>query len=327
MKIGICTWSFTNCHKETGSPFDPYDPADLARAAAEYGLASIECAPGPFQEKTPAEIDAFKQLLADRDLDLFIDTGGKNYAEDISPLHTAIETAHHLGARAVRTTISGLLEGDRRQLGLEGWKTYLQNLVEPFKTVMPLAEECGIPVGLENHQDAGSRELIQLCEQVGSPLLGITMDVANALAVGETPEAFVRRAMPFLKHVHLKDYTIHPTPSGYRFKRCALGDGVVDWPAMVALFDAGAPNVQGCIELGATTVRHIRILETDYWATYPPHPLSETIDAIRTLHQATRPPAEDWRTPHEREEDASARAAYELDQFTRSAAYVNDHLC
>jgi len=326
MKIGICTWSFTNCHAEAGQPLDPYLPDDLARMAADRGLSSIECAPGPILEKTPAELDAFKQFLADHQLDIFIDTGGSNYAEDISPLRTALEAARQIGARAVRTTISSMLEGDRTHFGLDGWKAHLQSLVEPFKTVMPLAEGYGIPVGLENHQDASSWELIQLVEQVGSPLLGVTMDVANALAVGETPEAFARRIMPFLKHVHFKDYTIHPTPSGYRFKRCAVGAGVVDWPAVVSLFEAGAPDVQGCIELGASQARHVRILERDYWSTYPDRPLAETIDAIRTLHRAARPPEEDWRTPHERDESPQARAAYEMDQFERSVAYIDQNL-
>ena len=130
---------------------------------------------------------------------------------------------------------------------------------------------------------------------------------------------------PRLHHVHLKDYTVHPTPSGYRLKRCALGDGVVDWPTMLARFDASAPAVGGCIELGATQARHIRILEQDYWAAYPPRPLSGAIAAVRALHQAARPPEEEWRTPHELGAAASARAAYERDQFDRSVRYLREH--
>lgn len=326
VKIGICTWSFTDCHRQAGQPLDPFVPEDLARLAAAHNLASIECAPGPFQSRTEAELDAFRQFLAAHSLDLFIDTGSQNYAQDITPLRLALEVARRLGARAVRTAISNLLEGDRRALGLHGWRQHLQSLIEPFRQLMPLAEEWGIPVGIENHQDLCSWELVWLCEQIDSPLLGVTLDVGNALAVGETPAAFAQRVMPFLKHVHLKDYAIYPTPSGYRFKRCALGEGVVDWPAIIASIDAGAPQVQGCIELGATVARHIRLLERDYWSTYPPRPLAEAIDAIRVLHQAARSSEEDWRTPHERGEDIRLCAAYELDQFERSVAYVRKHL-
>lgn len=324
MRIGLCAWSFTSAHREAGQACDPHTAEGLARMALDRGLHSIECSPQFFAGRSPEELECFKEFLACHHLDLFIDTGGHDYAQDISPLCQAIEIAHRIGAPVVRTTISNLLEGDRRKYGLAGWKQYLENLVEPLERVMPLAEENHIAIGIENHQDLCSWELCWLCEQVGSAQLGITMDCGNALSVGETPLAFAGRVMPFLKHVHLKDYTVHPTPSGYRLKRCALGAGVVDWPALIAAFDAGAPQVQGCIELGASTARHIRILEQDYWETYPPRPLSETVNAIRTLHQAARPPDEDWRTPHERGESARARATYELEQLDASMAYLRE---
>jgi 3-oxoisoapionate decarboxylase len=325
MRIGVCLWSFTNCHREAGQPLDPFRPEDLAQLATASGLASIECAPGQFEGRSSTALAAFREQLEYQGLELVIDTGSNSYAQDITPLQTAIARAHELGARAVRTTISSVLEGDRRTFGLEGWQRYLAALVEPLRRAMALAEGFGMPVGLENHQDVCADELLWLCDQVGSPLLGVTMDVANALSVGETPEAFADKVMPRLRHVHLKDYTVHPTPSGYRLKRCALGDGVVDWPRMLARFDAGAPAVRGCIELGATQARHIRILEEDYWATYQPRPLAGVINAVRALHQAVRPADEDWRTPHELDATPSARAAYEMDQFRRSVRYLHEH--
>lgn len=324
MKIGLCAWSFTGSHREAGRAIDPHSPEGLTQLARKNGLSSVEFAAQSLQERSDEALASFREELGD--MDLFLDTGGANYAEDISPLRDAIETAHRAGALAVRTTISRLLEGDRRALGAQGIQEYLNALVQPLKEIMPLAEDYGIPVGIENHQDVCSWELLDLCERVGSPQLGVTMDVANSLAVGETPAAFAQRVMPILKHVHFKDYTIHPTPSGYRFKRCALGTGVVDWPQMVALFDAGAPDVQGCIELGASQARHVRILENDYWSTYAPRPQEEVLDALRTLHRVARPADEDWRTPHEREESADARTDYELDQFIRSVSYINESL-
>jgi 3-oxoisoapionate decarboxylase len=326
MKIGACLWSFTDCHRDGGSRLNPFDPFDFIELAATAGLTSVECGPGQFEGLDDARLDDLVAALDRHGLELFMDTGGASYAEDISPLVNAIELAHRLGARVVRTTISGMLEGDRREFGLGGWQQYLAELVAPLRQAMELATRYELPVGLENHQDACAEELMWLCESVDSPLLGVTMDVANALAVGETPQAFAAKVMPRLKHVHLKDYTIHATASGYVFKRCALGDGVVDWPAMVAQFAAGAPQVRGCIELGATQGRHVRILEDDYWATYLPRPLSEAISAIRCLHPAARPAAEDCQTPHEHGASAEACAAYEMDQFDRSAQYVSREL-
>ena len=323
MKIGLCAWSFTGAHREAGRALDPHTPEGLTRLAKDEGLHSVEFAAQWLGDCSPEERAVFAETRAG--LNLFLDTGGDDYAADIAPLRQAIETAHQTGARAVRTTVSRLVEGDRTEYGAEGMRAYIKALVQPFKEVMPLAEEYGIPVGIENHQDLCSWELLSLCEKVGSPQLGVTMDVGNALAVGEHPRSFAERILPILKHVHLKDYAVHPTPSGYRLKRCAIGDGVVNWPEIIALFDRTVPQVEGCIELGASVARHIRLLEADWWATFPERPLDEAIHAIRTLHQAADDP-DDWQTPHERGASAAVRVAYELEQFERSVAYVKKSL-
>ena len=323
MKIGLCAWSFTGAHKEANRDIDLHTPEGLTHLAQNNQLASVEFASGSLADLSDEDLAAFKESLAG--LDLFLDTGGHNYAEDPAPLHDAIEVAHRAGAKAVRTTVSNMVEGNRIERGADGMRAYIDALVEPFQHVMPLAEDYGIPVGIENHQDLCSWELLDLSERVGSPQLGVTMDVGNAFAVGEHPLDFAERILPILKHVHIKDYTVHATPSGYRLKRCPIGHGVVDWPAIIALFDAGAPQVQGCIELGASVARHIRLLEEEWWATFAERPLASTIKAIRTLHQAAKDP-DDWQTPHEREESADARVAYELAQFEKSVAYVKSSL-
>jgi 3-oxoisoapionate decarboxylase len=322
MKIGVCAWSFTGAHKESGGAIDPHTPDGLIDLAIRHGLKSIEGATGWWDPTDAQAIDSFRKRLASEGLAVFADTGSGNLASDVSPLTGAIDVAVAIGSPIVRTTISGLLEGDRRSLGADGWRAHLEGLIDPLKGAMEKAEALGIDVGLENHQDICSHELVWLCEQVGSARLGVTMDVGNAYAVGETPLAFARRILPILKHVHFKDYTVHGSESGFRLKRCALGEGIVDWPAMIALFEAEAPEVQGCIELGATQARHIRLFEPDWWSTYPERPfVPDAIEALGDLHRQNQPEI-DWRTPHECDADATSRAGYEMSQFDASTAYL-----
>ena len=193
------------------------------------------------------------------------------------------------------------------------------------KAFADAAREAGIVIGIENHQDICSHELVGLCQQIGGDHIGVTMDVGNAYAVGETPATFARRVGPFLKHVHLKDYTVHPTKSGYRLKRCALGDGIVDWKSMLPWFDSQCPLVAGCIELGATSARHIRLFEPGWWQTYPERDfVPDAIEALGDLQRAAQPSATDWRTPHEAGESAPVCADYEIDQIERSGAYLKE---
>lgn len=321
MNIGLCAWSFTGSHREAELDTDPHTAAGLLATAKRLGLNGIEGASGWFENSTDEELAAFQTDL--QGAPLFVDTGGHDYAEDVSPLTQAIDVAARVGAPVVRTTISRIVEGDRRSLGADGWRAHLEGLVEPLQRAAERADSKGIEIGIENHQDLCSHELVWLCEQVGGPRIGVTLDVGNTYAVGERTANFVQRIQPFLKHVHLKDYTVHPTESGYVLKRCALGDGIIDWPALLGFVDENCPNVAGCVELGATTGRHIRLFEPSWWETFPQRPfVPESVEALGDLQRAAQPREVDWRTPHETEAPASDRAAYELDQIDRSAAYL-----
>ena len=92
---------------------------------------------------------------------------------------------------------------------------------------------------------------------------------------------------------------------------------------MLAWFEAESPGVQGCIELGATTARHIRLLRPDWWQTWPERPfVPGAVEALGDLHRAARPAAEEWRTPHERGQPPGLCAAWEMEQFEASVRFL-----
>lgn len=323
MKFGLCAWSFSNAHAKAGRSPDPMTPMGLAALAAAQGLEAVEVAAAWFAHQGPTPVEAFVAETQAKKLSVVVDTGGTEVPAEIGDgLRAALATAERLGARVVRTTISRCLEGDRSRYGYAGWKEHVAGLVGPLKDAAARAGDAGMVIGIENHQDICSSELVWLCEQVGHPSLGVVMDCGNALAVGEEPATFAERVLPHLKHVHLKDYMVFPSPSGWRFVRCPLGEGVVDFRDLLTRFEAGAPGVLGCIELGATSARHVRMLEASWWETFDPRPWEENLAAIRTLHCGEKSWDADWRTPHERGEPPEAIVAYEIDQFEASVAFL-----
>jgi hypothetical protein len=226
--------------------------------------------------------------------------------------------ARALGATTIRCVISGILCGDRRPLGgLAGWRQHLQQTAQHLKQIMPLAEEQGIRIGVENHQDATSADLIWLCEEVNSPNLGVTLDTGNPLAVAEDPVEFAERILPYLVHVHLKDYRMAATESGYRLFHCAIGDGVVDFPALFRLFQR-KPDVRTHIEMAALGERHIRILEDEYWANLDPQrPIAAVLPVLRRMRTAEV--GVEWRTPWETGEE-HILPSWEMERFEKSVA-------
>jgi len=196
-----------------------------------------------------------------------------------------------------------------------------QWIPQALKAVRPLAEANHVAIAVENHQDIASDELRWLCEEVGGDCIGVPLDTGSTLAVAESPLAFARRVKPFVRNVHLKDYTAHLSPTGYRLSTCAIGDGVIDFPALFDLF-ADRPDLLMSIELGARQARHVELLEEDWWTDYPPRDLPVPLAAHRVVFLAARPADGDYRIPHERGESPEALRTYELDEFEHSVAYL-----
>jgi len=79
------------------------------------------------------------------------------------------------------------------------------------RTAEVLARSCqaariaGVELALENHADLTAAEIEALLEAVGDSSLGVCLDTANALRVGDDPVAAVRILAAHIRIVHLKD--------------------------------------------------------------------------------------------------------------------------
>lgn len=311
----LCGFAGAGTPRANPRPLTAYDLMDLAAA---HGLAGIEFPPAwGLGSLERAELERARDYAAARGLFVVLDAG----VLEVPEMEALLRAAAILGAKTVRATISTILCGDRRAVR-ESWRGYLAEVTARLLTLRAAAERHGVNIALENHQDVTSDELVALCEDAASPRIGVTLDAVNPLAVGEEPLAFARRVAPYLKNVHLKDYYIYRTPQGYRLVRCAIGVGVLDAPALLALCAQEAPDATISIELGALEARHVRLLEDDFWPGYPQRRVEEVIPALRLREAHARPEHEDWRTPWERDEDGAALAAYEMGQFEQSVAYL-----
>jgi sugar phosphate isomerase/epimerase len=292
---------------------DAYALIDLAQ---RHDLCGIEI---PFfqllPDTTPATIDRFAAALRERGMSFVLDTA----VLDVETLRTVLPLAKRAGAHTVRAMLSGFLEG-ARAVHVPDWSEHMRQAIVKLMTIYPLLEEYDLRLGIENHQDATSDDLLALCS-VG-PRIGVTFDVVNPLAVGEEPFEFARRLGSHIFNVHLKDYTIHPTPSGYRLVRAALGEGVIDWPAMTALVRGLAPTASWNIELAAIYARHIRLYELDWWRGYSPRSALDLLPVLRFVAQHAQPPDAPQQTPWEMGADFDACERYEHEQLERSVAYL-----
>ncbi len=319
MPVGVCAYSFN-----TG-----YDAFELMDMAVEHGLSGVEFPPDDcLPDLSPASLERARARAEESGLFVIAD-GGQVEGEMLRRL---IPAAAGLDASTLRVVMSGVLGGDRRPLSGR-WNAHLAGCRDILREALPLAEEHGVTIAVENHSDATSHDMRWLCEELDSAHIGITLDVGNVLAVCEEPFGYTERILPYLRHVHLKDYTIHPSDEGYRIARCSLGSGVVDYPGLLSLIDGyrdqhGPADSRGkitkTIELGAIYARHVRMLMDDYWAEYPDRDIRDTLPFLRLYWSHVRPVGEDWRTPREKDESTEALKAYETREFEESVAYLKE---
>ncbi len=313
MSVGVCAYSFN-----TG-----YDAFELMDMGDEHGLSGVEFPPDDcLPDLSPASLERARSRAEESGLFVIADGG---QVED-GMLRRLIPAAAGLGASTLRVVMSGVLGGDRRPLSGR-WNAHLAGCRDILREALPLAEEHGVTIAVENHSDATSHDMRWLCEELDSAHIGITLDVGNVLAVCEEPFGYTERILPYLRHVHLKDYTIHPSDEGYRIARCSLGSGVVDYPGLLSLIDGYRDQPGGItktIELGAIYARHVRMLMDDYWAEYPDRDIRDMLPFLRLYWSHVRPVGEDWRTPREKDESTEALKAYETREFEESVAYLKE---
>lgn len=334
MSIGVCAYSFN-----TG-----YDAFQLIDMAVDHGLDGVEFPPDDcLHDLSPVSLESARSRAEENGLFVVAD-GGQIEGEMLRRL---IPAAAGLGASTLRAVMSGVLGGDRRPLSGR-WNAHLAGCRDILREALPLAEEHGVTIAVENHSDATSHDMRWLCEELDSAYIGITLDVGNVLAVCEEPFGYTERLLPYLRHVHLKDYTIHPSDEGFRIARCSLGSGVVDYPGLLSLIDGyrgqrgpadqpgpadrtGQPGSDGqrggvtkTIELGAIYARHVRMLMEDYWAEYPDRDIRDMLAFLRLYWSHVRPGGADWRTPREKDESTEALKAYEAREFEESVAYLKE---
>ncbi|NUP98707.1 MAG: sugar phosphate isomerase/epimerase [Armatimonadetes bacterium] len=315
LPFGLCAYGivYTLGHAGRGTPLanpQPINLFELLELAAGLGLSTVELPPHLLLEAGGSLADL---RAAAESLDLRLVVAGRRLSAET--MREELDWAATLGAKVVRCTLSGILGGDRREVGLAGWEAVLDQAARTLAQVAPRAAERGLRVGVENHQDATSHDLVALCERVGSATIGITLDTGNPLAVAEEPLAFARRVAPYLVDVHLKDYRIFPSAVGFRLVHCAIGAGVVPFEELWRLIEPlGVPC---SIEMAALEARHVRLLEDDWWAGYPPREARELAAIWRLVLQ--RGEQGEWRTPFERGE-TEGLAAWEMVRLRESVA-------
>jgi sugar phosphate isomerase/epimerase len=80
--------------------------------------------------------------------------------------------------------------------------------VQVLASVSQRAREYGLDLGIENHADLTAGELVDIIQEVGAPNLGVCLDLANTIRVGDDALDAARTLAPHVLAMHVKDVDV-----------------------------------------------------------------------------------------------------------------------
>lgn len=104
----------------------------------------------------------------------------------------------------------------------------LCDVYDQVMAALPLLEETGIRLALENHTETFADEILWLIHRIDHPLVGACVDTVNSMGVLESPETAVEKLAPYAFNNHFCDHKLDRDQFGIRFHGVALGDGDID---------------------------------------------------------------------------------------------------
>ncbi|WP_238613449.1 sugar phosphate isomerase/epimerase family protein [Candidatus Oscillochloris fontis] len=295
----------------------PFSIDDIITLAVRAGLQSVEFPLEMLPDLGIERLHALRARIAACHLIAVVDSD----VADVATLERHIPAAAALGARVLRVTISSVLEGWRSRL-ITDWGRYLDEVSARLRAVRSLAEKHDVILAIENHQDATADDLLQIIAAVGGQHIGVTFDAVNAFIVAEEPLACLERVSPYVRNIHISDYTVYPSDQGWRLVRCSLGEGDMNLRRLFAAIDQYAPSAPCQIELVNHSARHIRLYADDWWVGYPSRDVRDLLPVLREFARSSRSVGDDWRTPWERGAAEDMNCFYEDQQFASSITYL-----
>lgn len=100
--------------------------------------------------------------------------------------------------------------------------------IADLRAVAPVADDLGVLVVLENHEDFTGPVLAHILAEVDHPMVRALYDYGNSQMVGEDPFDALEAMAPFVARVHAKDHVMLQTDSGAVVQGVPFGTGRLD---------------------------------------------------------------------------------------------------
>ena len=246
--------------------------------------------PGVMDPKHWAEVRAWTNEAG-----LHIETGGgailpKNeeiYPQVVATLRKNIDRAAAMGSPIVRA----VLASDRYSMPEGPVEKHIETTVRLLKEVRSQVMNAGLKIAIENHKELQAWETRQLIETAGKEFVGSYLDTGNPVFVAEHPLTTVEELGPYAVSFHLRDSVVYEHPQGIAVQWVPLGEGSVDFKAIVA--HAASILPQGvhiyCKPITARPAVILPVYSEEFWNRWFPRGRSRDFARFVALARQGRP--------------------------------------
>lgn len=116
--------------------------------------------------------------------------------------------------------------------------------------ILPDFERSEVALCIETYEQVPTADNLALVKHFSSPWLGICLDPANCVAALETPKEVISSTAPYVLNLHVKDFAFSRRDGwvGFTFAGCPLGEGLLDYDAMIAEVKPASRGINQIIE-------------------------------------------------------------------------------
>ncbi|OIK15112.1 hypothetical protein BIV60_10285 [Bacillus sp. MUM 116] len=154
------------------------------------------------------------------------------------------------------------------------WSDQLAEVASFLKRLEPDLRSLGARVLIKTHEEITSWEVRRLLEVLDSNLFGVAFDPVNLIVRMEDPIAAADRLAGLIWQVHVDDARLLWNGRGYSRLLCPLGNGCIDWPALMARISASDPDAWYWGEIHRAEL-DIPFLNEGWFDTHPDNEIAE----------------------------------------------------
>jgi len=154
-------------------------------------------------------------------------------------LREGIRHAVGIGSKLVRFRVAG----DRASLPPGPVEKTMETFITTLRSVRSEAMDAGVKFAIENHKDLYCWQTRQCIDGAGKEFVGSYLDTGNPVFVMEDPLSTIEALGPVAVMLHLRDSVVYETPDGVAVQWAPLGEGVVDFKAIIAKARELCPSI------------------------------------------------------------------------------------